>query len=197
MNFFTSTIYNKENANSNNETTDIGEQVNGIQERIDKYCNEELDTYDEAECEKAQAEKEMLDQRASDDGYDASALYQAYKDALGLDFETGECDSYLGNVNTEGTPAYMLNFVFNVMKYIAIVLLFVFTIIELAKSVADGKDETRKKATQNIIKRLIIAIVIFFLPLLINFVLSLLGVVTISEACNVGAAPISESVGGE
>lgn len=197
LDFFTSTIYNKENANSDNETTDIGEQANSIQERIDKYCNEELDTYDEAECEKAQAEKEMLDQRASDDGYDASALYQAYKDALGLDFSTGECDSYLGNVNTEGTPAYMLNFVFNVMKYIAIVLLFVFTIIELAKSVADGKDETRKKATQNIIKRLIIAIVIFFLPLLINFVLSLLGVVTISEACNVGAAPISESVGGE
>ena len=83
------------------------------------------------------------------------------------------------------------------MKYAAIVLLFVFTVVELAKSVADGKDETRKKATQNIIKRLIIAVVIFFLPLLINFILSLLGVVNMSEACAVGSAEVNTSSVGE
>ena len=56
------------------------------------------------------------------------------------------------------------------------VMLFVFTFIDFTKAVASSKDDAIKKATQNAIKRVIIAIIIFFLPILIEFLLSLFGI---------------------
>ena len=184
--------------------TNVADQWAENAANIDVVCADEYKAeHGDEECLKAKMEQDGYEGQAEDQGVTESELisayeeYKAYQEALDYDFSTGECESYLGNVYTKGTPAYMLNFAFNIMKYAAIVLLFVFTVVELAKSVADGKDETRKKATQNIIKRLIIAVVIFFLPLLINFILSLLGVVNMSEACAVGSAEVNTSSVGE
>ena len=178
-----------------------------LQENIEKYCNEELDTYDEEECRKAQNIYESTtseDGQFADFGADADELHSRYLSSVKLDFETGACESYLGNVLDDGkdalydddgipSPAYMLNFAFNIIKYIAIVLLFVFTIVELAKAVFDGKDETRKKVIQHVVKRVILVVIIFFLPMLINFILSLLGIITTDSSCHVGEAT-SDSV---
>lgn len=95
----------------------------------------------------------------------------------GLDFGGNDngCTTYLGD-GTKGTPMYYINFAFDLIKYAAIVLLIVLTIIEFAKAVASGKDETIKKAGQITVKRLIMAVIIFFLPILINFILNILGI---------------------
>ena len=69
-----------------------------------------------------------------------------------------------------------MQFAFNIIKYAAIILLFVFTITDFIKAIASSDDKAIKKALQNAIKRIIIAIIIFFLPILIEFVLSLLGI---------------------
>ena len=74
------------------------------------------------------------------------------------------------------TPAYYLQFVFNVMKYIAIILLFVLSIIDLVKAASLGKDDEIKKVGQNCVKRLIICIIIFFLPNLVEFLFKLMGI---------------------
>ena len=94
-----------------------------------------------------------------------------------LDFKGDEnsCATYLGD-GSKGTPMYYLSFLFNLIKYAAIVLLFVLTIVEYAKAVTADKDDAIKKATTITVKRLILAIVIFFLPILIEFILELLGV---------------------
>lgn len=96
---------------------------------------------------------------------------------IDIDFDVSNgCKSYLGDPSDSGSPAYYLQFSFNIMKYAAIIMLFVFTFIDFTKAVASSKDDAIKKATQNAIKRVIIAIIIFFLPILIEFLLSLFGI---------------------
>ena len=102
------------------------------------------------------------------------------------DFTTGDCDSYLGQIDDPDDPAYYLNFAFNIIKYAAIVILFVFTIIDFAKAITSSKQDELQKAIRTAVKRLIIAIIIFFLPILINFILDLLGVVTTDPTCGIG-----------
>ena len=93
-----------------------------------------------------------------------------------LDFNTSNgCASYLGTPK-KGEPAYYLQFAFNLIKYAAILLLFALTVMEFSKAVVSSNQDAMKKALQNTIKRLIIAVVIFFLPILIKFVFELLGI---------------------
>lgn len=98
-----------------------------------------------------------------------------------IDFNTNNgCTSYLGPVE-KGYPAYYLQFVFNLIKYAAIILLFILTIIDFAKATASKDNDAIKKAIITAIKRLIIAIVIFILPILIEFLFKLLGIYDSSE----------------
>ena len=86
-----------------------------------------------------------------------------------------DCDSLLGS-GAKGTPMYYIEFAFNLIKYLAIIMLFVFSIIEYAKAVASSDEKAIKKATTNTIKRLIIAVIIFFAPILISFLFRVLGI---------------------
>lgn len=99
-----------------------------------------------------------------------------------MDFDTSKgCESYLGNPEKKGQPAYYLHFIFNLMKYVAIVMLFVFTIVEFAKAIVASDQDTLKKALKKSVKRLIIAIIIFFLPILIEFLFEILGLYSASS----------------
>lgn len=102
-----------------------------------------------------------------------------------LNWEANTCDSLLGSTTNSSEPAYYLNFAFNLMKYAAIVILFALTIVDFAKAAASSDNDALKKALQKTIKRIIICIIIFFLPTLINFILSLLGVVD-NPTCGIG-----------
>ena len=102
-----------------------------------------------------------------------------------MEWEANSCDSILGSVDNSNEPAYYLNFVFNLLKYAAIIILFVLTILDFAKAVVSSDNDALKKALKKTIKRIIICIIIFFLPTLINFVLSLLGVVD-DPTCGIG-----------
>lgn len=101
-------------------------------------------------------------------------------------FDANSCNSILGEISNNNSPAHYLDFAFKIIKYAAIVILFVFTIIDFTKAIAASKDDAIKKATQNAIKRLVIAIIIFFLPYLIIFILDILGIVTNNPTCGIG-----------
>lgn len=92
------------------------------------------------------------------------------------DFNVSDyCESYLGNPSIKGKPAYYLQFIFDLIKYAAIILLLVLSIVEYVKATASSNQDAIKKATISTIKRLVIAIVIFMLPILIRFLLTILG----------------------
>lgn len=102
-----------------------------------------------------------------------------------LDFDTSDCSSYLGSVDNPDDPAYYLKFAFNLIKYIAIIALLLLTIIDYVKAVSSSNSDAMKKANLAFIKRLIIAIIIFLLPILLGFLLDLLGVISTDPMCSI------------
>ena len=65
--------------------------------------------------------------------------------------------------------------IFNVMKYAAPILCFVLSVFDFVKAVASQKDDALQKAARTTGKRIIFAIVLFFIPDLIHFLFDLLG----------------------
>lgn len=101
------------------------------------------------------------------------------------EIEDQSCESLLGNPHKEGDPAFYLRFAFSVIRYVAIILLLVLTSIDFIKSVTSSDGDELKKVIKKTTKRLILCILIFFLPTLITYVLTLMNDNAIS-LCGVG-----------
>ncbi|MCM1052357.1 MAG: hypothetical protein NC483_00045 [Ruminococcus sp.] len=161
---------------------DYTDSYNRARSDQEKYCDEKSSDYDADKCADATADVEVTTNTAAENGITEEYLENKYKELkvnLGLDFSVnGECSSLLGSTEYKENPdpAYYLQFIFNVMKYVALVLLFIFTVVEFGKATVSSNQDAIKKAINSIVKRLIIAVIIFFLPILIEFVLQLLGV---------------------
>ena len=94
-----------------------------------------------------------------------------------------DCDSIFGNPNTEGTFGHFLQQIFNVFKYLAPALVIVLSIVEFIKAVASDDKDALLKATKKTGTRIILAIALFFIPTLINFLFEKLGWY---GTCNIG-----------
>lgn len=105
---------------------------------------------------------------------DYLGLYNSSSDKSQVNSET--CQTLLGDVDTKGSPAYYLHIVFNVLKYVAIILLVLLTIMDMVSAVASHDDDLIKKNVNKMIKRLAFCVVIFLLPTLIEFVLQFITV---------------------
>lgn len=96
-----------------------------------------------------------------------------------LDFDTNNnCDSYLGSPTDKNDPAYYLSFAFKLIKYVAILILFAMTIADALKTVASQKGDAMQKMLITALKRLVIVIIIFFIPNLIEFLFEIFGIYT-------------------
>lgn len=134
--------------------------------------------------DKSQEEKDEISQEL-DAGY--TELVQGLGEFFspGYDINTGikpgdftgpeGCEGFLGEPTTKGTPAYFLKLIMNIFKYLGIVLCLVFAVIDFLKAVTSQDQDLLKKAISTSVKRLVYAIIIFFLPIVINFILGLIG----------------------
>ncbi len=86
-----------------------------------------------------------------------------------------DCQGALGNPNVEGSFAYLLQEVFDVIKLLVPVLLIVLTVVEFTKAVTSGKNDAIQVAFKHTVTRLIVGFLIFLLPTLIDFIMELLG----------------------
>ena len=84
------------------------------------------------------------------------------------------CRSLLGDPTNEKMPAFYIIKAFDVVKYVAIVLLIVMSIFDFVGAAGANNEDSIKKATSKTITRLILCVVIFLLPVLIKFVLKYL-----------------------
>ena len=188
MEYVTSTGMTVDNMFDGGNTSNIQDVFNKVQEAIEKYCDEKLETYDEQLCEIYKKNYNTTVDQGSDVGKTEEELeagYSYFKNNLQFG-NLDDCASYLGYIYNPNDPAYYLNLAFNIIKYISIIMLFVFSISDYIKAIVSNKDDGIKKATQNTIKRLIIAIIIFFLPILINFIFDVLGIITTDATCDIG-----------
>ena len=84
------------------------------------------------------------------------------------------CKGLFGNPEyMEGgsDPAYYLTVAFSVIRYVAIILLIVLTVIDFVSAIASQDNDIMNKAIKKLGKRFILCIVIFLLPSLIKFIL--------------------------
>lgn len=171
-------------------TTDYQDAYIQNKKEQEEYCKEEyIKKNGDKDCEEAkndvnatteEAEKRETTEQQLATSYENYKLYQSEKE-----FTASDCNTILGDIKNENTPAYYLNFAFNLIKYIAIVLLLVLTTVDFAKASASSDNDALKKALKKAVKRLIICVIIFFLPTFINFVLRLFGLVD-GATCGIG-----------
>lgn len=89
--------------------------------------------------------------------------------------EKENCDAIFGDPNKEGSFANYLQQIFNVFKYLAPSLVIVLSIIEFVKAIVSDDKDALMKATKKTGKRIILALLLFFIPGLINFLFHILG----------------------
>ncbi len=69
----------------------------------------------------------------------------------------------------------IVGYVLLVFKIVVPILLIVFGMIDLGKAVIGSKEDDTKKAINGLVRRLVAAVVIFFIPTIIGFVFRILG----------------------
>ena len=70
-------------------------------------------------------------------------------------------------------PIYYVNWVIEIIKYAAIMCLLGFSIAEFFKAIVSNDKDALKKAGSTTVKRFIYCVIIFFLPIVIDFLLDL------------------------
>ena len=86
------------------------------------------------------------------------------------------CNYLFGSTDDPNSAAYLMQSIFNYMKFIGIVLAVIMTIVDLTKAVAGGNMEDElKKIGPKSIKRIAYAVLIFLLPTLINVFFKIFG----------------------
>lgn len=94
--------------------------------------------------------------------------------AKGLDLNilassSTSCTGYFGSASQEGTLMHILVYnIFRPMQWLVPILLLVFTTIDVSKVVFTDSKDAMNKAKSNFIKRAIIAVVIFFIPYILE-----------------------------
>ena len=82
----------------------------------------------------------------------------------------------LGSPSNKNTIAYYLQVVFNLIKFAGPILVILFTIKEFVVLIAEQKlDSEMTKVGQKTLKRVIYAILLFFIPSLLNVILDFAG----------------------
>ncbi len=172
--------YNASLNGTANHTNPSDIKINDVhskaEDNVKLYCNDNGTQYNKEKCDEAKENLEAISGIGEEIGISKEEInnYFGFKSNIDIDLTVGDnCDSYLGDPSNKDHPAYYLQFAFNLMKYAAILLLFGLTIFEFAKAMTSNKQDAMPKALINSLKRLIIAIIIFFLPILIEYLLEL------------------------
>lgn len=146
-------------------------------------------------CVSSQIAKEYNEKLEELKSYCKSVIkYQNYGDScmsscLGLQDTLKEKDALIDDLNNN-TECYLtesiVSMVYNILKwakYIAPVLVIILSILDFIKAIAAQNDDDMKKAQGKFVKRLIVAALLFLLPLIINFMLKTFGLY--NSACDI------------
>lgn len=88
--------------------------------------------------------------------------------------ENENCPAF-GDPNIETDPAYWIQWVLNLMKYMAIIALLVLVISDFLKALVENDKDALKKAGSKALKRFIYCVLLFFLPTIISLIMTMFG----------------------
>lgn len=88
---------------------------------------------------------------------------------------SADCNSMFGNPKTDGSLAYYLQLILDVIKYAGIVLCIVLTVVDFFKALLGDDKEMYKPLAKTAFTRLGYAVMLFFLPAVVRTILLFLG----------------------
>lgn len=89
--------------------------------------------------------------------------------------EATDCEGVFGDPDTSGTVAEFLEQILTIMQYAGPILCLVLSVTDFIKAAASQDKDALSKATKTTGKRIALAMVLFFIPLLVDFLFPLLG----------------------
>ena len=89
--------------------------------------------------------------------------------------EEEKCKAIFGNPEDSSKPAYWFQWVLNAMKYVAIAALIVMSVLDFIKALTSNDKDAVQKASGTTVKRFIYCVLIFFVPMIVNMIMHLLG----------------------
>lgn len=96
-------------------------------------------------------------------------LNKTSDDIIDIDPTPPTCEGLLGTALLE-----KLQFYFNILKIAVPIIIIVMSTLDFSKSVFGSDNDEMKKAQNTLVKRLILAVLFFLLPIIINFLLHLI-----------------------
>ena len=86
--------------------------------------------------------------------------------------ENENCPAF-GDPNIETDPAYWIQWILNLLKYMAIIALLVLVISDFFKAIVENDKDALKKAGSRALKRFIYCVLLFFLPTIISLIMTM------------------------
>ena len=108
-----------------------------------------------------------------------SDLYDNYNQDQECD---GTDNSILGNVNDENSVAWLLQMILNFIKILGPILVVLLSGVDFLIVIFKSDDEAMGKAQKKLAKRLVLAGLLFFIPLLVQVILGVFGI-TSNSTC--------------
>ena len=105
------------------------------------------------------------------------------KNQSGTSAEKVNCEYLFGDPTDVNQVAYWMQWVFNLIKYLGIIALFVMSTVDFVKALVQNDQDALKKAATTSIKRFILCVLLFFLPIIVELLMSFLGAY---GTCNIG-----------
>ena len=93
------------------------------------------------------------------------------------------CDAIFGDPSKEGSVAFFLNEIFGIIKFVGPIIAMVLVTFDFVKAVASSDKDALYKAAKNAGLRIIFALLLFFIPSLIN---GLFGMFGFYGTCGIG-----------
>ncbi len=87
-----------------------------------------------------------------------------------------DCETLLGSVDEPDDPAYWLQMILDIMKYLAVAAVVVLSILDFIRAISSQDSDNVNKAIKTVIKRIIFAVLIFLFPIVLRYMFILLGV---------------------
>ncbi len=85
------------------------------------------------------------------------------------------CDNLFGDPDDVDCTAYWMQWILNIAKYVAIAALLVLSTVDFIKALASNDKDALKKASMTTAKRFIFVVILFFLPIIVDFIMRLFG----------------------
>lgn len=86
-----------------------------------------------------------------------------------------ECEALFGDPENEDDFAHLLQIAFNILKFAGPLLCIVFSCVDFVKVVVSDDKDALPKTIKRCLTRVVLALVLFFIPDLVNFIFPLLG----------------------